>query len=98
MQITPKMFQILKLKIQGDTAYRIARKLNLDTSQVYRTLEFAKANFEEANRMIEELKRLGWPEILKTETPTGSKTEKKRRTAQTSKVPARSEMIAIKLG
>jgi hypothetical protein len=92
------MFQILKLKIQGDTAYRIARKLNMDPPQVYRTLEFAKANFQEANRMIEELKRLGWPEILKTDTPTAGKTEKKRRTAQTSKVPARSEMITIKLG
>ena len=92
------MFQILKLKIQGDTAYRIARKLNLDTSQVYRTLEFAKANFEEANRMIEELKRLGWPEILKTDTSTGSRAEKKRRTTQIPEVPARSEMIAIKLG
>jgi transcriptional regulator len=94
------MFQILKLRIQGDTAYKIARKLNLDPPQVYRTLRFAKANFEQANNMIEELKRLGWPQrLLEVENEIStSRVQKKRRITQTSGPQARSEEIAIKLG
>jgi hypothetical protein len=49
------MFQILKLHLQGLSAYRIARKLNLDPPMVYASLKAAKTNFGEAENMLTQL-------------------------------------------
>jgi hypothetical protein len=55
------MFEILKLRLQGYSAYKIARKLNLDPPTVYRGLNFAEKNFAEVDKMLTELKASGWP-------------------------------------
>jgi hypothetical protein len=55
------MFEILKLRLQGYSAYRIARKLNMDPPTVYRGLDFAEKNFATVEKMLIELKALGWP-------------------------------------
>jgi hypothetical protein len=93
------MFQILKLRLQGDTGYKIARKLKIDPPEAYRTLKTANANFLEAERMLEELKQLGWPEKLR-EVQNINQLHKGRRIArqQVPETSSRSEEIAIKLG
>jgi hypothetical protein len=93
------MLQILKLRLQGDTGYKIARKLKIDPPEAYRTLKTANANFLEADRMLEELKQLGWPGKLK-EVQTVNQAQKRRRIArqQVPETSSRSEEIAIKLG
>jgi len=58
------MFEILKLTLQGFSAYQIARKLNLDPPTVYTSLKAAKKNFPKAGKMLKELHDLGWPEKL----------------------------------
>jgi len=55
------MHEILKLSLQGLSAYKIARKLNLDPPSVYAGLKAAKKNFPEVQRMLNELRELGWP-------------------------------------
>lgn len=64
LRITTQMLEILKLRLQGYSAYKIARKLNLDPPTVYRGLDFATKNFAEVEKMLAELKGLGWPEKL----------------------------------
>ena len=64
MNITPKMVQILKLRLEGKSPYKIARTLDLDPPSVYRTIKRANKNFVEAERMLQELKALGWPSKL----------------------------------
>jgi len=56
------MFNILKLNLQGFSPYIIARKLEMDQPSVYVSLKAAKTNFKEVNRMLQELKSLGWSE------------------------------------
>ena len=99
MTISTEMHQILKLYLQGLSAYKIARKLNLDPPMVYTSLKAAKKNFVEADKMIIELKKLGWPDKL-AETKKANRTHERRTAAQAqvSVTPARSEEIAIKLG
>ena len=58
------MFEVLKLYLQGFSAYRIARKLSLDPPAVYASLKSAKQNFVQADKMLTELKVLGWPTKL----------------------------------
>jgi hypothetical protein len=92
------MFQILKLRLQGLSAYKIARKLNLDPPMVYASLKAGKTNFATVDKMIHELKGLGWPEkLLEVETQNGERTQKRRTIAQEI-IPTRSEEIAFKLG
>ena len=76
MRITEQMFNILKLNLQGFSPYRIARKLEMDPPSVYVSLKAAKKNFSEADKMLQELKGLGWLGVqTKTEqnnTPASS--------------------------
>jgi hypothetical protein len=91
------MFQILKLYLQGLSAYKIVRKLGLDPPMVYASLKAAKQNFAEIDRMLTELKTLGWPvRLLEVEKQLRARTPQKR-TAQAPN-PTRPEEIALKLG
>jgi transcriptional regulator len=91
------MFQILKLHLQGLSAYKIARKLNLNPPMVYASLKAAKTNFAEAENMLTQLKTLGWPAKLpEIEKQIHARAHQKR-TAQTPN-PIQSEEVALKLG
>jgi transcriptional regulator len=98
LRITPEMFEILKLYLQGLSAYKIARKLKLDSPMVYASLKAAKTNFAEAEKMIKELKALGWPEKLPEVESQISRGAQQNRTVAQETVPTRSEEIAFKLG
>ena len=93
------MFEILKMRLQGDTGYRIARKLNMDPPEAYRTLRIANVNFLKMARMLDELRELGWPEKLK-EIENVNQASKGRRITrkEEQETPARSNEIPIKLG
>jgi DNA-binding CsgD family transcriptional regulator len=99
LRITPRMFEILKLRLQGDTGYKIARKLRIDPPEAYRTLKIAHANFSEAAKMLEELKKLGWPGRL-VKVQTANQALKARRISREEEPEAsvRSDEIPIKLG
>jgi transcriptional regulator len=91
------MFQILKLHLQGLSAYKIARKLNLNPPMVYASLKAAKTNFAEAENMLTQLKALDWPARLpEIEKQIHARAHQKR-TAQAPN-PTRSEEVALKLG
>lgn len=91
------MFQILKLHLQGLSAYKIARKLNLDPPMVYASLKAAKTNFAETEKMLTELKTLGWPvKLPEIEKEIRARAHQKR-TAQ-APTHAQPQEIAIKLG
>jgi hypothetical protein len=92
------MFEILKLRLQGFSAYKIARKLNLDPPTVYRGLNFAEKNFAEVDKMLTELKALGWPEKLPEVESQISRRAHQNRTVAQETLPTRPEEIAIKLG
>jgi len=92
------MFEILKLRLQGFSAYKIARKLNLDPPTVYRGLNFAEKNFAEVDKMLTELKALGWPEKLPEVESQISRRAHQNRTFAQETVPTQSEEIAFKLG
>ena len=98
LRITSEMFEILKLYLQGLSAYKIARKLNLDPPMVYASLKAAKTNFAEAEKMIKELKALGWPEKLPEVESQISRRAHQNRTFAQETLLTRSEEIAIKLG
>ena len=92
------MHEILKLRLQGFSAYKIARKLNQDPPMVYKSLKAGKRNFAEIDKMLMELKALGWPEKLpEIESQISRRAHQKRTVAQET-VPTRSEEIAFKLG
>lgn len=93
------MHEILKLRLQGFSAYKIARKLNQDPPMVYKSLKAGKRNFAEIDKMVMELKALGWPEKL-VEIEIGSRVQQRRTVvrAQGSETQGRSEEIAFKLG
>jgi transcriptional regulator len=85
------MHEILKLHLQGLSAYKIARRLNLDPPTVYVSLKAAKQNFQEADKMLEELKAMGWPmKVLEVEEAL-----QKRRAQETT---PKMEEIAFKMG
>ena len=66
---------------------------------VYASLKAAKKNFVEVDKMIIELKKLGWPDKLAEVEKANRAHERRTGTqAQVSETPARSEEIAIKLG
>ncbi|GEM_PF-4544795 len=88
LRLTKQMHEILKLNLQGLSAYKIARKLNLDPPTVYASLKAAKLNFALADAMITELKALGWP-------TKQIETQNHRRAVAQEPVK---EEIAIKLG
>jgi len=88
----------LKLRLQGFSAYKIARKLNLDPPTVYRGLNFAEKNFAEVDKMLAELKALGWPEKLPEVESQISRRAHQNRTVAQETLPTRSEEIAFKLG
>jgi len=56
------MFLILKMYMQKKSPYKIARELNVSPPLVYKSLEQAEKNFVKADKMLNELKLLGWPE------------------------------------
>jgi hypothetical protein len=58
------MHEILKLRLQGLSAYKIAKELHMDPPTVYTSLSSAKQNFAAVDKMLGELKALGWPERL----------------------------------
>ena len=92
------MHEILKLRLQGFSAYKIARKLNQDPPMVYKSLKAGKRNFAEIDKMLMELKALGWPEKLpEVESQISRGTQQKRTVAQETLL-TRSEEIAFKLG
>jgi len=64
LRLTEQMFDILKLNLQGLSPYKIARKLTMDPPSVYISLKAAKTNFAEADKMLADLKALGWPDRL----------------------------------
>ena len=71
---------------------KIARKLDLDPPTIYSSLKAAKRNFAKADKMLTELKALGWPTKLpEIEQQIRSKSPKKLVKPETSE-------IAIKLG
>jgi len=98
LRITSEMFEILKLYLQGLSAYKIARKLNLDPPMVYASLKAAKTNFAEAEKMIKELKALGWPEKLPEVESQSRRGAQQKRTVAQETLLTRSEEIAFKLG
>jgi transcriptional regulator len=90
------MHEILKLRLQGLSAYKIARKLEVEPPTVYAALKAAKQNFPEAEKMINELRALGWPsKLVEVE-----RAQQRRIAAHTQplETPTRSEEIPIKLG
>jgi len=92
------MFEILKLRLQGFSAYKIARKLNQDPPMVYKSLKAGKRNFAEIDKMLMELKALGWPEKLPEIASKIRRGAQQNRTVAQETVPIRSEEIAFKLG
>jgi len=98
LRITSEMFEILKLYLQGLSAYKIARKLKLDSPMVYVSLKAAKTNFAEAEKMIEELKALGWPEKVREVESQISRRAHQNRTVAQETLLTQSEEIAFKLG
>ena len=88
------MHEILKLNLQGLSAYKIARKLGLDPPTVYASLSSAKMNFAAADKMLGELKALGWPERLpEIERQIRSGSPKQKRMAATAR-----DEISFKMG
>jgi hypothetical protein len=86
------MFEILKLRLQGNSAYRIARKLNIDPPTVYRGLDSAEKNFATVERMLIELKALGWPmKLPEVEEQIRNRTSHKKKAVTETE-------IAIKMG
>jgi predicted transcriptional regulator len=68
------MFEATKLYLQGFSAYKVSKKLNISPPAVYASLATAKQNFQEADKMLNELKSIGWPQKLPdTEAQTSSK-------------------------
>ena len=86
------MFEILKLNLQGFSAYKIARKLDMDPPSVYESLKVAKTNFAYADNMLTELKALGWPtKMLEVAEQIRSRSPQSKKTVKESE-------IAIKMG
>jgi hypothetical protein len=65
---------------------------------VYVSLKAAKTNFAEAEKMIKELKALGWPEKVPEVESQISRRAHQNRTVAQETLLTRSEEIAIKLG
>jgi hypothetical protein len=88
------MHEILKLRLQGLSAYKIAKELHMDPPTVYTSLSSAKQNFAAADKMLGELKALGWPDQLpEIEQQIRSRNPKQRRATAT-----RDSEIPFKMG
>lgn len=86
------MFEILKLHLEEHSAYKIARKLNLDPPTVYASLKAAKRNFAQADKMLTELKASGWPlKLPEVEEQIRNRNSRKKKTVTETE-------IAIKMG
>jgi hypothetical protein len=72
--------------------------LDQDPPTVYVSLKAAKQNFAEADKMLGELKALGWPEKLPEIASKIRRGAQQKRTVAQETVPTRSEEIAFKLG
>jgi len=97
LRITREMFEILRLHLQGLSAYKIARRLNMDPPTVYASLKAAKQNFAEADRMITQLKASGWPiKLPEIEQHIRGRAQKRK----TARMPnaTQNEEIPLKLG
>jgi len=98
LRLTKQMHEILKLHLQGLSTYKIARMLDQDPPTVYVSLKAAKQNFAEADKMLGELKALGWPEKLPEIASKMSRRAHQNRTVAQETLPTQSEEIALKLG
>jgi len=93
------MHDVLMLHLQGYSAYRIARKLNLDPPSVYAGLKAAKQNFRLADEMIMDLKARGWPaKLAEVEQQLSNNSRKKQQPTRIIAQGLRKEEIALKLG
>jgi hypothetical protein len=82
------MHQVLKLNMQGLSAYQIARRLSVAPTTVYTSLNVAKKNFVAADKMLDELKGLGWPDRLpEIERKIRSGSPKERKTMASVEIP-----------
>lgn len=85
--ITEEQINILKIQLaERVSTYKIARKLNRAPSSVYRSIGLAKENLARAEKLLSELKQLGYPEGL----------EIKKRGARKKREP--SDLDAFKFG
>ena len=58
--------EVLQRKLQGDSAYTIARELEKDPPTVYRSIENAFKKLLQAEKDLEWAKQLGFPEKVNT--------------------------------
>ena len=56
--------KVLKLKLEGFSAYAIAREFGKEPRTAYRSIENARKKLEEAEKDLEWAKQLGFPEKL----------------------------------
>ena len=64
LRITSQMCDVLKLILQGKSCYAIARELEMDPPSIYVSYHAAKENLPKIDKMLTELKALGWPDKL----------------------------------
>ena len=64
LRITSQMCDVLKLILQGKSCYAIARELDMDPPSIYVSYHAAKENLPKIDKMLTELKALGWPDKL----------------------------------
>jgi hypothetical protein len=83
------MCDVLKLILQGKSCYAIARELDMDPPSIYVSYHAAKENLPKIDKMLTELKALGWPDKLaEAEIRTKNPRRRAKRTLE----------IAMKLG
>ena len=78
--ITEEQINILKIQLAEQiSAYKIARKLNRAPSSVYRSIGLAKENLHKVEKVLFELKQLGYPDGLEIKK---KRAEKRRKTSE----------------
>lgn len=98
LRITKEMHQILLLHLKGFSGHKISHMLNLHEPTVYSSLKAAKRNFSEADRMIADLKALGWPQKLVEVEENQRRRTASRIHVETPENQGRPEELALKLG
>ena len=58
--------QALKLRLQGHSAYAIARQFSKEPRTAYRSIDNAQKKLKEAKKDLEWAEQLGYPEKLET--------------------------------
>ena len=91
LRITSQMCDVLKLILQGKSCYAIARELDMDPPSIYVSYHAAKENLPKIDKMLTELKALGWPDKLAEAEAEIRTKSPRRRTKGTLE-------IAMKLG